>query len=108
MVHVLANIVKIVVFSPSSDTLLGVDSPLPLGHVAVGVHCADEDGLKLVHAGISEQQGWVIQGNGGGGMDIGVLILKKEICRSTLRHKPQTICVKLDLQSIGSSPDLQR
>ena len=78
MVHVLANIVKIVVFSPSSDTLLGVDSPLPLGHVAVGVHCADEDGLKLIHAGISEQQGRVIQGNGGGGMDIGVFILKKK------------------------------
>ena len=79
MVHVLAHVVEVVVFPPCSDALLGVDGPLPLGHVTVGVHCADEDGFELVHAGISEQQGWVVQGNSGGGMDIGMLILKIEI-----------------------------
>lgn len=76
MVHVLAHVIKVVVFSPGSDTLLGVDGPLPLGHIAIGVHCTDEDGLKLVHTGVSKQQGRVIQGDGGGGMDIGMLILK--------------------------------
>ena len=82
MVYVLAHVIKVIVFSPGSDTLLGVDGPLPLGHVAVGVHCTDEDWLKLVHAGVSKQQGRVIQGDGGGGMDIGMLILKiyKFIC----------------------------
>ena len=72
---------------PSSDALLGVDCPLPLGHVAVGVHCADENGLKLVHTGISEQQGRVIQGDSGGGVDIGMLILKMVKCT-----KLETIC----------------
>ena len=78
MVHVLAHVIKVVMFSPGSDTLLGVDGPLPLGHVAVGVHCTDEDGLKLVHPGVGKQQGRVIQGDGGGGMDIGMLILKTD------------------------------
>ena len=75
MVDILADIVKIIMFASSSDTLLGVDSPLPLGHIAIGVHGPHEDGLELVHARIGEQEGRVVQGDGGGGVDVDMLML---------------------------------
>ena len=75
MVDILADVVQVVVLAAGSDTLLGVDGSLPLGHVAVGVHGAHEDGLELVHARIGEQEGRVVQGNGGGGVDVDMLML---------------------------------
>lgn len=43
------------------DALLAVACALELAHVAVGVHCAQEHGFELVHAGICEQQRGVVQ-----------------------------------------------
>ena len=53
-------------------------TPLPLGHVAGRVHGAHEDRLELAHARVGEQQRGVVQGDGGGGVDILVLFLGGE------------------------------
>ena len=76
MIHVFTHIIQIVVFSSSSDAFLGVDCTLPLRHVAVWVHGPNKDGLELIHAGVGEQEGGVVQGDGRGGMDIQMIILK--------------------------------
>ena len=76
MVNILANIIQIIVLAPSPDALLGVDSSLPLGHVTVGIHSANKDGLELVHPGIGEEEGGVVQGDGGGRVDINMLFLQ--------------------------------
>ena len=47
VVDILANIIQVVVLSPSANTLLAVGGTHHLGHVAVWVHCAKEDRLKL-------------------------------------------------------------
>lgn len=39
--------------------LLGVSRSAEPRKVAVGVHCAKEDGFELVHARVGEQQRWV-------------------------------------------------
>lgn len=44
-----------------TDALLTVASTLQFAHFAVWVHCAQKHGLELVHAGICEQQGRVIE-----------------------------------------------
>ena len=44
-----------------------------LGHVAVGIDGADEGRLELVHAGVGEQQGGVVQRDGGRRVDVDVL-----------------------------------
>ena len=79
MVDILADIIQVIVFTSGSDTLLSVDSSLLLGHVTVGVHCANKYWLELVHASIGKQESWIIQGNGRGGVDIQMVILKKII-----------------------------
>ena len=65
MVNIFANIIQIIMFATCTDTLLGVDCPLPLGHVTVGVHGTNKDGLELVHSRVGEQQGGIVQGDGG-------------------------------------------
>ena len=45
------------------DALLAVACTLEFAHVAVGVDCAQEHWLELVHASIGEQQGGVVQGH---------------------------------------------
>ena len=77
MVNILANIIQIIMLSSCSNALLGVDSSLPLGHVTVRVNCAHEDGLELVHPGIGEQEGGVIQRDGRGRVDIDMLLLHR-------------------------------
>ena len=47
-----------------------------LGHVAVGLDGADEGRLQLLHAGVGEQQGGVVQRDGG--RRVKVDVLKKE------------------------------
>jgi hypothetical protein len=42
------NETKIVVLSSSANTLLRIHSTLQFGHVAVGIDCTQEDGLKLI------------------------------------------------------------
>lgn len=51
VVNVLANIIQIVVFATGTDALLRVDGAFPLGHVAVGVNSAQENGLELERDG---------------------------------------------------------
>ena len=62
-------------FAPRPDTFLCVDGPGPLGHVAVGVHGAHEDRLVLTHTGVGEQQGGVVQRDGGRRVDVSVGLL---------------------------------
>lgn len=64
VIDVLSDIIQIVVFASGANTLLRVVGTLPFSHVAVRIHSAQEDGLVLVHAGIGEEQGWVIEWNG--------------------------------------------
>ena len=63
-------------FSSSSDAFLGVDCTLPLRHVAVRVYGPNEDGLEMIQAGVGEHEGGVVQGDGRGGMDLQIIILK--------------------------------
>ena len=49
-----------------------------LGEVAVWVCGADEDGLVLAHAGVDEEEGGVVEGDGRGGVPVGVLMLPSE------------------------------
>ena len=47
MVGVSADVLEIVVFPADAHTLLAVDGSPVLGHLAVGVNRAQEDGLEL-------------------------------------------------------------
>lgn len=47
MVRVLANVIEVVVFPSSSDTLLRVDGTLEFGHFATGLNCALKNGFEL-------------------------------------------------------------
>ena len=47
MVNVLANIVKVVVFTSCPDALLRVNSSDQLAHVTFWIYCAQEDRLEL-------------------------------------------------------------
>ena len=49
-----------------------------LGEVAVGIGGADEDGLVLAHAGVDEEEGGVVEGDGRGGVPVGVGVLARE------------------------------
>ena len=49
-----------------------------LGEVAVGVCGADEDGLVLAHAGVDKEEGGVVEGDGRGGVPVGVLVPPRE------------------------------
>ena len=49
-----------------------------LSEVAVGVGGADEDGLVLAHSSVDEKQGGIVEGNGGGGVPVGVRVLGRE------------------------------
>ena len=60
VIAILADIVEIVVFATSTNTLLTVDSGLHAGHRIGLSNGAEEDGLELVHARIGEEQGGVI------------------------------------------------
>ena len=102
MIDILANIIKIIVLSSSSDALLSVDSSLPLGHVTVGVNCPNKDRLELIHASVGKQERGVVQGDGGGGVDVDVLILKQRKVRASnttyfittfLMKKSRNICL---------------
>ena len=77
MVNVLTDVIQVIVLSPSTDALLAVHSPFPLGHITGGVNGADKDGFELAHACIGEQEGGVVQGNGGGGVNILVAFLRE-------------------------------
>lgn len=78
MVHVLAHVVEVVVLAAGPDALLRVNSPSPLGHVAVGVSSAQEDGLELVHARVGEQQRRVVQRDRGRRVHVLVLLVLEE------------------------------
>ena len=75
MVDILAYIIQIIVLASCPDALLSVDSSPPPGHVTVRVHCTNKDRLELVHPSIGKQEGGVLQGDGGGGVDIDVILL---------------------------------
>ena len=47
MVCVFANVIEVIVFPSSSDTLLRVDSTLEFGHFTTWLNCALEYGLEL-------------------------------------------------------------
>ena len=47
MISILADIVKVVVLAPCTDTLLGVDDSSQLGKVTAGVYSSLEDWLEL-------------------------------------------------------------
>ena len=58
MIGVKADVFEVVVFAAGADALLGV------GGAGVGAFfLAEEDRLELVHAGVGEEQGWIVQGN---------------------------------------------
>ena len=80
MVDILANIIQVVVLSSSTNAFLTVHSPFPLGHVAGRVDRADKDGLELAHAGVGEQEGGVVEGDGGGGVHILMAFLGRAAC----------------------------
>ena len=63
MVDIFADIVQIVVLATGANTLLSVHRSFQTAQIAVGVHSFLEDGFELVHAGIGEQQSWVIMRN---------------------------------------------
>ena len=54
MIRVLTNIVQIIVLTSSTNALLGVDSTTQLGKVGRRIHCAEENGLVLIHTSIGE------------------------------------------------------
>lgn len=66
-------------FAASSDTFLTVDDATIRRHLTARVHCAQEDRLKLVHAGVNEQQAWVSTGPDRSGPDqhVSVFLLEE-------------------------------
>mmetsp|Transcript_100547 Transcript_100547/g.259697 ORF Transcript_100547/g.259697 Transcript_100547/m.259697 type:complete len:349 (-) Transcript_100547:51-1097(-) len=60
MVHILANVLKVVVLATSTNALLRVRRSLQLRERMARVNLSNEDGLELVHACIDEEERWVI------------------------------------------------
>jgi hypothetical protein len=50
MVHILADIVKIVVFASSANALLRVDGASQFGHFQVRIAGAEKERFELIHA----------------------------------------------------------
>lgn len=48
-----------------TDALLGVAGAGELSERRVGADGPEEDGLELVHPGVGEEEGWVVEGNDG-------------------------------------------
>ena len=62
VVNVLPNIIEVVVFPPRPNALLGVASPCKFAHFQVGIARTQEERLVLVHAGVREEEGWIVVG----------------------------------------------
>lgn len=69
--------------SAQKSHLLGVTGAREFGKVGVGVDSAQEDGLELVHAGVSKQQCGVVVGHHTAGRHRCVALRLKELhkCR---------------------------
>ena len=52
--------------STQASYLLRIHSSLQMCHIVRRAHCPQENGLKLVHASIGEEKGWIIVGYHGG------------------------------------------
>ena len=61
VVGVLANVVKVVMLPTGADALLGVAGPGKLAEGVRRVHGPKENGLELVHPGVSEEEGGIVQ-----------------------------------------------
>ena len=57
---------------PGTDALLGIGGTFPRCHGRGGVGLAEEYGFELVHSGVGEEEGGVVEGCAGGGGDGGV------------------------------------
>mmetsp|Transcript_82711 Transcript_82711/g.230655 ORF Transcript_82711/g.230655 Transcript_82711/m.230655 type:complete len:399 (+) Transcript_82711:2010-3206(+) len=60
VIDVLAHIFKVVVFPTRADALLGVRRALQLGKRVRRVNLANKNGLELVHAGVDEEERWIV------------------------------------------------
>jgi len=60
VVRVLSHVVQVVVLAARADALLTVDGALEAGEGSGGVGAAQENGLKLAHARVGEQQRRVV------------------------------------------------
>ena len=52
MINILPNIIKIIMFTPSTNALLCIHSSLPLRHVTVWINSPHKDWFELVHTSI--------------------------------------------------------
>jgi len=65
VVRVDAYVLEVVVLAASADALLAVSGPLEVVQGGVGRRLAEEDRLELVHAGVREEEGGVLEGHDG-------------------------------------------
>lgn len=74
-----ADVLQVVVFPAGSDAFLTVDDPPVRRHVTARVRGPQEDRLKLVHAGVDEQQARVSAGPDRAGRDqqVSVFLLEE-------------------------------
>lgn len=63
VIRIFPNVIEIVVLPSRSDALLRVAGALKPAEGRVGVHRPQEDGLVLVHAGIVEEEGGIVEGD---------------------------------------------
>lgn len=74
MVRIFPDVVEIVVLPSRSDALLRVAGALEPAEGCVGVHRPQEDGLVLVHAGVVEEEGGVVEGDDGARQPVDVVL----------------------------------
>mmetsp|Transcript_25502 Transcript_25502/g.54394 ORF Transcript_25502/g.54394 Transcript_25502/m.54394 type:complete len:414 (+) Transcript_25502:1750-2991(+) len=91
VVNIFSDVVQIIVFSSGTDAFLGVDGTLELCHGQGRVAGSQKQRLVLVHAGIGEQQGRIVDGNARTRLPKLVFVLfteKIDEGRSDLVHRP--------------------
>lgn len=74
MAGVPAHVLQVVVLPPGAHTLLAVHHPPVPRQLAPGVRRAQENGLKLVHARVDEEEAGVAAGPHGGGGQAAVAV----------------------------------
>lgn len=82
VVGILANIVKIVVFTTSPNALLRVARTGEFAQGSVWVYRAQEDRLELIHTSIREKKGRVIERNDGAGFPVDMILALEEVKES--------------------------
>lgn len=79
MREITPHILQVVMASSSPDTLLAINYTSEACHLTSWIHCAQEDGLELVHACIDEKQaGVAARPHGSGGHEPVAVAISEE------------------------------